>query len=131
MCVSAKVNDTISYWHVQYNMSVILELHQGMEAYVLKMSAYSISEEDILGIRYSPGCFICSDCTTHLGIYTQDNKLLQHEDATGHWTPIVINFRRILLEYYEKGKSTFDFYFLVGNKFNPDLAIHILRLQLE
>lgn len=129
--VSGKVTDTISYWHVQFNKNVILELHQGMESYVLRLNTDTIGDDDIIGIRYSPGCLICSDCKSYLAVYTMDKRLVQYEDATGHWTPIRINFRRILIEHDRRGESIFDLYFLVGNKLDPDRAVHVLRVQLE
>jgi len=126
-----KVTDTISFWHIDYNQTTILELSQGMEGHLLTIDTDSLGEDDLLGIKYWAGCLVCSDCPTHIGIYNQNKKLIQHEDAKGPFTPIVINFREILLQFWLTGESVFDCYYLEGNDFEPERAVHVLRIQLE
>jgi hypothetical protein len=129
--VSAKVTDTIGFWHIQFNQSAVLQLHLGMKAHVLRIHVDSLDENDLVTIRYSPGCMVCSDCKTFLGVYTQNKKLVHYQNTTGNLTAIELNFRQILIEHEQTDESIFDVYVLAGNKFDPERAVHVLRIELE
>lgn len=126
---SSKVTDTIAFWHIDFNDLTILELHQGMEGFVLMVNKDTLNDLDLLGIKYSPGCLVCADCVSHIGIYNQNNKPIQHEDAKGPWTPIIINFRQLLIANDVTGETIFDCYYLEGNKFDPARSVHLIRIQ--
>ena len=122
--------DTISNWQINFNYETILKLNEWNKGYVLELSKDTLSETDLLGIKYSAGCLVCSDCITHLAIYDQNKNLVQYEDGKGAWAPIYISFRQILIHSEKTGQTIFDCYFLVGNKIDSKRATHVLRIQL-
>lgn len=129
LTVNGKVTDTIAYWHVEFNQNRVLDLNGYTDHPLLKIDLDTLDGDDLLGIRYWPGCLYCGNCKTHLGIYDQQKRLVQHEDASGEWTPLVIQFLKLIEHHYRTGETRFDCYYLAGNKLEPRRVVHVLTIE--
>jgi thioredoxin-related protein len=86
--------DTIDYWHVYINDSLVAKFDENSKDLTFKLDARSIREEDKITIRYFKDTH-CIDCTYFLFVRDQQNRKLREANTTEHFGKLTLSLKDI------------------------------------
>ena len=102
--------DTLDYWHVYYNDSVIAKFNSASQNLKIVIDQSKLKENDTLTIRHGDDT-PCLNCKFFLFVKDDKNRKLRITETDLHWGKLSIGLSD-LIEFGDKNQSNrYDFYY--------------------
>ncbi len=120
--------DTLDYWHVFYNDSVIAKFNSASEDLNIEIDRFKIKEGDTLTVRHGDDT-PCINCKFVLFIIDEKNRKLRITETNEFWGKLSFGLKD-LIEFGDKNESKqYDFYYWEqddsGNKTPMTLVLQV------
>ena len=104
--------DTLDYWHVYYNDSVIAKFNSASQDLKIEIDRKDVNEGDTLSIRYGDDT-PCNDCKFVLFVRDEKKRKLRITETNGFWGKLSFGLKELV----EFGKKTTVnvMTFIIGN----------------
>lgn len=120
--------DTIDYWHVYYNNTMIHDFNGWKEkVVVLKLS--TIKKSDYLGVKYFKD-MLCHSCINYLTIEKKETKRLKSEEGQGTGNLIKIPLSSLMKHFKDTGQREYNVYY-VEKRGEEKRRYFVFSLKLE
>lgn len=106
--------DTLDYWHVYYNNSVIAKFNSASQDLKIKIDRFKIKENDTLTIRHGDDTR-CTNCKFVLLVRDEKKRKLKITETDEFWGKLSFELND-LIKFGDKNKSKqYDFYYWEQN----------------
>lgn len=124
------IGDTIDYWHVYYNDSVIGKYHQGTQPSIT-IDRNAIKKGDTLTIRYSDDT-PCSECTYYLMAKDERGRRLLTTTTKRHWGKLSFQLTDLMDACHRLDCKQYRFHYAEqGYTKGPMMTTLILTMNIE
>ncbi len=124
-------SDTLDYWQVYYNDSLILNFNSISQNLSLQLIETKIEENDTISIRYGKDTH-CSNCTFILFVRDEKKRKLRLKETKEFYGKLSISLNRLITFGQKNKNKRYDFYYYernINGRNSP--IIPILRLTLK
>lgn len=104
------VCDTLDYWHIFYNDSIIAKFNSTSQDLKIEISKSTIKENDTLTLRYRSDT-PCTNCKFVLLVRDEKKIHLKRTETTTAWANLSFNFHELIQKGDKKKSKTYDFYY--------------------
>ena len=123
--------DTLDYWHVYYNDSVIAKFNSVSQDLEIEIDKSKIKDGDIISVRHGDDT-PCVDCKFVLFVRDEKKRKLRITETDEFWGKLSFDVKD-LIEFGDKNESKrYDFYYWEkgGNGYKTPMEL-ILQMKFK
>ena len=119
------ISDTIDFWEVYINDSLVAEFHDPKDAF-MKIKSDNIRDTDKITIKYFQDA-VCTDCFYELIVQDEQKRRLGETTTTEHFGELTFSLNSLMALGKDNNTEEFHFYFsqrsCTGKRANFELVL--------